>query len=140
MELIRRMQIVRRSNIPFLWIGFGKKEDIGPEEIKTETLATTVNRIDNVDVILVHDGHRFGDLVYAIRLFLRSKKHVIVSGDDVDVNGNSTLITNLVSIAQKVDKLIAICVKCHNDAPLIGVDKENKFINLCFDCFEKQNY
>lgn len=137
MELIRRMQIIRRSKIPFLWVGYGKKQVLTPEEIRTETLATITSNITDVKVVIVHDGHCYGDLIFGVRLLLRAKKHVILSGDDIDLKGNPTLVTNLVAIAQKVDKYVSICVKCLNDASFIHTDKNNKYINLCFDCFEQ---
>jgi thymidine kinase len=90
-----------------LYKGISDKIDI----VKAEKLADT--NVDKYVVIGVDEASFFEDLVETIEVWLAKGKHIVVSGLDSDYKMEKFgRISDLVHIADKFEKLNAICSVC----------------------------
>jgi len=137
-ELIRRLERVRIAKIPFLLFkstvdtrsGTGKTmthygREFSAHELATgkETLGELVSTVgqealDNAQVIAFDEGNFFSNnLVDLCQQLVKTGKRVIVAGTDLTFDekpfGPMGL---LITLADQVDKLHAVCVKCGAEA------------------------
>lgn len=87
------------------------------------------------------------DIVDVILTFLRQRKKIIASGLDLDYRGKPFgVVPELLAIADRVDKLMAVCRKCGSDFAcrtqrtvqsseqiLVG---DQEYEARCLDCFD----
>lgn len=113
--------------------------------IPCETLEI-MNIFEDCDVIGIDEGQFFDNIVEFSEHYANRGKKVIISALDSTFErkpfGN---ILELVSKAEKVHKLTAICVKCHKEASFtkrLGNEKEvkliggdEKYMPVCRKCY-----
>jgi len=87
------------------------------------------------------------DLIEVVQVLLRQKKKVIASGLDLDYRGKPFgPVPHLLALADRVDKLLAVCRKCgsdfacrtqrvvpSNEQILVG---DSQYEARCIHCFE----
>lgn len=86
------------------------------QAIEVSTSAAILDYVgDNHLWIGIDEAHFFNiDLVPVVMRLVRSGKRVIVSGLDLDYREVPfEVIANLMALAQEVQKLTAVCLKCH---------------------------
>lgn len=85
--------------------------------IITNRLMDHANIIPDYTVIGIDEAQFFDDLIEFTKMCLELDKIVIVAGLDATWNGEPfPSIVNLIPLAEKVDKLTAICARCQNEA------------------------
>jgi len=108
---------------------------------------------ENIDIVGIDEIQFFPtEIIGCIIALIDQGKEVIVSGLDLDFRGVPFgCIPGLLSIADKITKLTAICIKCGKDAyytqrlvdgkpakisdPLILIGAEDCYQARCRDCF-----
>jgi thymidine kinase len=111
-------------------------------------LAEVANRIDlsNIDVIGVDEGQFYTDAPDVIAEWARNGKTVIISALDTTYQGKPFgRVPELVSIADKVEKLSAVCMRCGADATFTerisggseikSIASDTEYIAACRSCF-----
>jgi thymidine kinase len=87
------------------------------------------------------------DVLEVVQALLRQRKKLIASGLDLDYRGKPFgMVPHLLALADRVDKLLAVCRKCGSDFAcrtqrtvqsteqiLVG---DNEYEARCIDCFE----
>lgn len=86
---------------------------------KVDAVATaTLMSVDvsKYTILSIDEGQFFNDLVEAVKLWLSMGKHIICVGLDGDANMNKFgHISELVHLADKFEKLSAVCTICMNE-------------------------
>jgi len=116
------------------------------ETIKTISISKPEEILKyNADVIGIDEVQFFDRSIIDVVKKLNNKK-IIISGLDMDFMGNPFETTILLmGIADKVDKLKAVCVKCGNDANISykltnsqeRIDVGNMYEARCWKCYNK---
>ena len=104
----------------------------------------------SADVVAIDEAQFFDDELYIVCNKLASNGiRVIVAGLDMDFLGNPFgPIPNLLSVAEHITKVHAICVDCSaianhsfrksKDEELVKLGEHNEYKPLCRKCFNKQ--
>ncbi len=115
-----------------------------------------LNHVSDSDEIVAIDEIQFFDenIVNVVKHLINSKKRVIASGLDLDFKGEPFgYMPELLCLADKVDKLAAVCMKCGSDhatrtqrlingvpadksSPLIMIGGDETYEARCLDCYE----
>jgi len=159
-ELIRRL---RRAEIarqrvqifkPLIDQRYSQAEIVSHSDLRiaSDLVTSAVEILERVDprteVIGIDEGQFLGDeLVDICQKLANMGKRVIVAGLDTDFMGRPFApIPHLLSIAEEITKLLAICVRCGNPAKhtqrligseeLIVVGAQDKYEARCRRCFE----
>ena len=124
--------------------------------IKVKNAKDIFNHLDDEDELIAIDELQFfdNDIINIIGTIINSGKKVIGTGLDLDFKGEPFgPMPQLLSIATKVDKLTAICMKCKNEYatrtqrlvngkpahkkdPLILVGGDEAYEARCLKCWE----
>ena len=67
-------------------------------------------------VVGIDEGQFFEDLTPVVQRLVRGGSRVIIAGLDLDYRGEPFLAPELLSLAERVDKLTAVCVVCGGPA------------------------
>ena len=96
----------------------GAKVACHPIQNAEEIITKYKSEIDNADIVAIDEVQFFGDnIVDIIRNLANKGKHVIVVGLDMDFTSKPFgPIGNILAIADKVEKMKAICTVCGEDA------------------------
>ncbi|RZF40272.1 hypothetical protein LSTR_LSTR015115 [Laodelphax striatellus] len=159
-ELIRRMKRYRNANYRCLMIRYAKDMRYSEDSVSTHDgqqvkamLATELSKFNSwsaVDVIGIDEGQFFPDVVEFSEKAANLGKIVLVAALDgtYQRTGFSNILT-LVPLAEKVDKLTAVCMSCFKDAAFtrrIGCEKEveliggaEKYMAVCRDCYRLEH-
>ncbi|MCK4499133.1 thymidine kinase [Candidatus Babeliales bacterium] len=118
-----------------------------------ESIARMLILAEQADIVGIDEIHFFNeDIILAIRELVERGKHVLIAGLDQDFRGEPFNITAiLMSLADNVTKLKAICLSCGRDAhhsqrlidgkparyddPIILVGAQECYEARCRDCF-----
>jgi len=104
---------------------------------------------DNVDVVGIDEAQFFDNSIIEVCNKLADKGvRVVVAGLDIDFMGNPFgPMPSLLSIAEFVTKVHAICVKCGNlaqysfrkseEAQVVVLGEKDKYEPLCRNCYNK---
>lgn len=106
--------------------------------------------IYDIDVIAIDEAQFFNDTIIKEVKELANKmnKRIIIAGLDMDFEGNTFgSMGELMSIANDVQKVHAVCVKCGSDATFshriddcndkVELGNTDKYEPLCRDCYNK---
>jgi thymidine kinase len=134
-ELIRRLNRLRYANVDFLLFKpkiDDRYNDIKvvshdgrniesipvdyPEQIQTVMTGHPTISVIAIDEIQFLDTHAMLD---TIKHFDSPQTRIILSGLDMDYNGKAfNIMKEILPIADKIDKLTAVCLKCGQDAKM----------------------
>lgn len=126
------------------------------EAIKISSSHDILKLVDDNDDVIAIDELQFFDegIVFVIPKLLARGKKVIASGLDLDFKGDPFgYMPELLCIADKVDKLCAVCLKCGSEiatrtqrlingqpvdknSPLIMIGGDETYEARCFGCWE----
>lgn len=112
------------------------------------TLSEVREQLSGYDVIGIDEGQFFPDVVEVSEALARAGKIIIVAAlDGTYLRRPFKNISELVSVADTVEKLLAVCHCCSNAAPFsarLGVETEDvviggvgKYVALCRNCWER---
>ena len=158
-ELIRRIERARLAYLPTIIVRPATDTRSKPNQIESRNgLASRAIVVDSAKDILKYSSHAvvigmdecqfFSEVVPEVVLaLLRQKKKIIASGLDLDYRGKPFCpIPELLAIADRVDKLLAVCRKCgsdfacrtqrmvnSNEQILVG---DAQYEARCLSCFE----
>jgi len=158
-ELIRRIERARLAYLPTIIVRPATDTRSKPNQIESRNgLASKAIVVETARDILKYSSHAvvigmdecqfFSDDVPEVVLaLLRQKKKIIASGLDLDYRGKPFgPIPELLAIADRVDKLLAVCRKCgsdfacrtqrmvnSNEQILVG---DAQYEARCLSCFE----
>lgn len=158
-ELIRRIERARLAYLPTIIVRPATDTRSKPNQIESRNgLASKAIVVESAKDILKYSSHAvvigmdecqfFSDDVPDVVLaLLRQKKKIIASGLDLDYRGKPFgPIPGLLAIADRVDKLLAVCRKCgsdfacrtqrmvnSNEQILVG---DAQYEARCLSCFE----
>ncbi|MBZ0189428.1 MAG: thymidine kinase [Candidatus Obscuribacterales bacterium] len=158
-ELIRRIERARLAYLPTIIVR--PKTDTRSKENHIESrngLASQAIVVDEAREILKYSSHAVvigldecqffaDDLIPVVKTLLRQKKKIIASGLDLDYRGEAFgHMPQLMAMADRVDKLLAVCRKCgsdfacrtqrmvHSDEQILVGDCQ--YEARCIHCFE----
>lgn len=161
-ELIRRIRRLQYANTKFLLF----KPTVDERYDKIKVTSHNKNWIDSIPIqvpgeithwlsenpdtttIAIDEVQFLGiDIVYMIRDWDKNYR-VIVAGLDMDYRGNPFgMMQGLLPIADRVDKLSAVCIKCGADAKMsyklsgngdiVDIGGTEKYEARCIQCWEK---
>uniref|UniRef100_T1I162 Thymidine kinase n=1 Tax=Rhodnius prolixus TaxID=13249 RepID=T1I162_RHOPR len=153
-ELIRRIQRYYFAGFRTLVIRFTTNDDYFVdslithdgyklEAIFTSSLLAVHNFAAEFDVIGIDEAHYFTDLIEFCSDASDNGKKVIVAALDSDYERQGyPHVLGLVPMAENVNKLLAICVSCFQDAPFsrkiqhnTSEARKNVVMSVCEDCF-----
>jgi len=159
-ELIRRLNRAQFANLnvqiykPIIDTRYDKnkvvshnKKSIPAKSVKQSS--DILGLVKNTDVIGIDEAQFFTDnLVLTANTLANLKIRVIIAGLDMDFLGNPFgEMPNLLSIADHITKVHAICLDCgeianhsyrtENDKKLIALGEKNKYKPLCRECFNE---
>lgn len=156
-ELFRRLRRRKIAKDRTLMIKYQKDTRYSENEAGTHdrmlekaTAQTNLANIDvsDVDVIAIDEGQFFPDLVTCVEFWANHLgKTVIVAGLDATYERKPfPTIVQLVPLAERVDKLNAVCMKCHSDngsfTTRISSETEveviggaDKYMSVCRKCY-----
>jgi thymidine kinase len=158
-ELIRRIERARLAYLPTIIFRPATDTRSKPNHVESRNgLASQAIVVDSAKDILKYSSHAvvigideaqfFGDdIVDVVQALLRQRKKIIASGLDLDYRGKPFgPVPHLLALADRVDKLLAVCRKCGSDFAartqrtvqsseqiLVG---DNEYEARCIDCFE----
>ncbi len=158
-ELIRRIERARLAYLPTIMVRSATDTRSRPNHVESrngltsqaivvETAKDMLKYSSQAIVIGVDECQFFDDsLVDVIQALLRQKKKVIASGLDLDYRGLPFgCVPHLLTLADRVDKLLAVCRKCGSDFAcrtqrvvqsseqiLVG---DSQYEARCIHCFE----
>lgn len=160
-ELLRRLKRAKYANLKIAI--FKPKIDTRYDEEKVvshdanfinSTVVASSNDIitlsENVDVVAIDEAQFFDENLYSVCNTLAINGiRVIVAGLDMDFLGNPFgPIPNLLSVAEHITKVHAICVDCgaianhsfrkNKDEELVKLGEHNEYKPLCRACFNVQ--
>lgn len=158
-ELIRRIERARLAYLPTIIVRpttdtrskpncVESRNGLASQAIVVETPKDILKYSSHAVVIGVDECQFFSeDIVEVILTLLRQKKKIIASGLDLDYRGKPFgPMPELLAIADRVDKLLAVCRKCgsefacrtqrvvHSDAQILVGD--GQYEARCMHCFE----
>ena len=161
-ELIRRMRRAKFAHLkveifkPMIDVRYSEEEVVSHNA--TSILSTPVESSSSilllshdVDVVGIDEAQFFDDgIVEVCQKLANSGVRVIVAGLDMDYLGKPFgPMPTLMAIAEHVDKVHAICVKCGDPAQhshrlsqsdkLVELGETDKYEPLCRHCFNKAN-
>ena len=127
-ELIRRVERARLAYLPTIIVRPTMDTRSKPNLVESRNgLASQAIVVDSPREILkyssqavvigIDESQFFGDeIVEVIQTLLRQKKKMIASGLDLDYRGKPFgPVPHLLALADRVDKLLAVCRKCGSD-------------------------
>lgn len=158
-ELIRRVERARLAYLPTAIFRPAIDTRSKPDHVESRNgLASQAIVVDQAKemlkyssqavVIGIDESQFFGDdIVEVILTLLRQRKKIIASGLDLDYRGKPFgVVPHLLALADRVDKLLAVCKKCGSDFAcrtqrlvqgteqvLVG---DSEYEARCIDCFE----
>lgn len=158
-ELIRRIERARLAYLPTIIFRPATDTRSKPNQVESRNgLTSQAIVVDNARDILKYSSHAvvigldecqfFGDeIVDVVLTLLRQRKKIIACGLDLDYRGKPFgPIPSLLALADRVDKLLAVCRKCgsdfaartqrtvqSNEQILVG---DSEYEARCIDCFE----
>lgn len=158
-ELIRRIERARLAYLPTIIVRPATDTRSKPNQIESRNgLASRAIVVDSAKEILKYSSHAVvigmdecqffsEDVPEVVLALLRQKKKIIASGLDLDYRGKPFgPIPELLAIADRVDKLLAVCRKCgsdfacrtqrmvnSNEQILVG---DAQYEARCLSCFE----
>lgn len=164
-ELIRRIKRVKIAGENYIVIKpsiesryEGEKEGISTHDDMSINALALNNCLPDVfyetkdyDVIAIDEAQFFDKNLYQIVLMLSDRgKRVIVSGLDTDFRREPFVtMSNIMAIADKVDKLHSICMGCKKDAvyslrttdetDLMVIGSSESYIPLCGKCYTNKS-
>lgn len=158
-ELIRRIERARLAYLPTIIVRpttdtrskpncVESRNGLASQAIVVETPKDILKYSSHAVVIGVDECQFFSqDIVEVILTLLRQKKKIIASGLDLDYRGKPFgPMPELLAIADRVDKLLAVCRKCgsefacrtqrvvNSDAQILVGD--GQYEARCMHCFE----
>lgn len=161
-ELIRRLRRAKFAHLkveifkPMIDVRYSEEEVVSHNS--TSILSTPVESSSSilllshdVDVVGIDEAQFFDDgIVEVCQKLANSGIRVIVAGLDMDYLGKPFgPMPTLMAIAEHVDKVHAICVKCGDPAQhshrlsesdkLVELGETDKYEPLCRHCFNKAN-
>jgi thymidine kinase len=159
-ELIRRLNRARiakqRVEIfkPLVDVRFAEEDVVSHDEtsIRSTPVDTASNIIllaGDVDVVGIDEAQFFDDgLVEVCNKLASMGVRVIVAGLDMDFKGNPFgPIPRIMSVAEYVTKVHAICMRCGSlanfshrlstDEKLVVLGEKNEYEPLCRECFQE---
>jgi len=161
-ELIRRIKRVKIAGLKYVVIkpNITSRYDKEVDGIVTHSQdsfidAETINsstellKYIHYDVIAIDEVQFFdNDLYIIIQMLSDYGKRIIVSGLDMKFNRHPfTLMSNILSISHKIDKLSSICAECKENAVYsyrisdseeeVIIGEKELYIPLCSKCFQK---
>jgi len=127
-ELIRRIERARLAYLPTIIVRPATDTRSKPNQVESRNgLASQAIVVDSADDILKYSSHAVvigldecqffeDDIVEVVQSLLRQKKKIIASGLDLDYRGKPFgPVPVLLAMADRVDKLLAVCRKCGSD-------------------------
>lgn len=158
-ELIRRIERARLAYLPTIIFRPATDTRSKPNHVESRNgLASQAIVVDAAKDILKYSSHAvvigidecqfFGeDVIDVVQTLLRQRKKIIASGLDLDYRGKPFgPVPGLLALADRVDKLLAVCRKCGSDFAcrtqrtvqsseqiLVG---DSEYEARCIDCFE----
>lgn len=126
------------------------------EAIKINNAIEILTHIDKSDEIIAIDELQFfnSEIVEVVRRLIKMNKKVIGTGLDLDFKEEPFgMMPTLLAMADRVDKLTAICMKCGSEyavrtqrlidgqpadksSPLIMIGGDETYEARCIDCYE----
>lgn len=158
-ELIRRVERARLAYLPTAIFRPAIDTRSKPDHVESRnglaSQAITVSSAKDMlkyssqaVVIGIDESQFFGeDIIEVVLTLLRQRKKIIASGLDLDYRGKPFgPVPHLLALADRVDKLLAVCKKCGSDFAcrtqrlvqaseqvLVG---DSEYEARCIDCFE----
>lgn len=158
-ELIRRIERARLAYLPTIIFRpatdtrskpnhVESRNGLASQAIVVEAARDMMRYSSHAVVIGIDECQFFGeDLPEVVQMLLRQKKKVIASGLDLDYRGKPFgPVPYLLALADRVDKLLAVCRKCGSDFAcrtqrvvqsseqiLVG---DSQYEARCIHCFE----
>lgn len=158
-ELIRRIERARLAYLPTVIFRPAIDTRSKPDHVESRnglasqaiTVASAKEMLkysSQAVVIGIDESQFFGDdVIEVVSTLLRQRKKIIASGLDLDYRGKPFgPIPHLLALADRVDKLLAVCKKCGSDFAcrtqrlvpaseqvLVG---DSEYEARCIDCFE----
>jgi thymidine kinase len=158
-ELIRRIERARLAYLPTIIVRPKTDTRSKPNFVESRNgLASQAIVVAEAKDILKYSSHAVvigvdeaqfftDDLIPVVQMLLRQKKKLICSGLDLDYRGEAFgPVPQLMAMADRVDKLLAVCRKCgsdfacrtqrmvHSDQQILVGDGE--YEARCIHCFE----
>ena len=126
------------------------------DAIKVKTSHEILDIVDEYDEVIAIDEIQFFDeeIVDVVKELVSQRKKVMACGLDLDFKAEPFgAMPQLLAIANKVDKLMAICMKCGSEygvrtqrlvngvpagknSPLIMIGGDETYEARCLDCYE----
>ena len=126
------------------------------DAVTVKTARDILNKITPEDEVIAIDEIQFfdSDIVSVVKKLIEHKKRVIASGLDLDFKGEPFgSMPELLCLADRVDKLTAVCMKCGSDhatrtqrlingfpadksSPLIMIGGDETYEARCLKCYE----
>ena len=160
-ELLRRLKRAKYAKLkikifkPKIDTRYDKDKIVSHDDnfinsLVVKTAADIIPLAKNTDVIAIDEAQFFDNTLYTVcnQLAINGVR-VIVAGLDMDFLGNPFgPIPNLLSIAEHITKVHAICVDCgklanhsfrkSEDEELVKLGEHNEYKPLCRHCFIQQ--
>jgi thymidine kinase len=158
-ELIRRIERARLAYLPTIIFRPATDTRSKPDHVESRNgLTSQAIVVEHARDILKYSSHAvvigldecqfFGDeIIEVVQTLLRQRKKIIACGLDLDYRGKPFgAIPHLMALADRVDKLLAVCRKCgsdfaartqrtvqSNEQILVG---DSEYEARCIECFE----
>ena len=159
-ELLRRLKRAKFAKLkleiykPIIDTRYDNKKIVSHDEnfinsIAVKNSSDIIDLVKNADVVAIDEAQFFtDDLSKTCNTLAHAGIRVIVAGLDMDFLGNPFgQMPKLLSIAEHVTKVHAICLDCgnvasysfrkNNDGKLVSLGEKNNYKPLCRRCFEK---
>ncbi|MBK9145948.1 MAG: thymidine kinase [Candidatus Melainabacteria bacterium] len=158
-ELIRRIERARLAYLPTIIVRpktdtrskenhVESRNGLASQAIVTETANDILKYSSHAVVIGLDECQFYGpEIIPVVKTLLRQKKKIIASGLDLDFRGEPFgHMPQLMAMADRVDKLLAVCRKCgsdfacrtqrmvHSDEQILVGDCQ--YEARCIHCFE----
>ena len=160
-ELLRRLKRAKYAKLnikifkPKIDTRYDKEKVVSHDDnfidsISVDCSNDIIRLCENSDVIAIDEAQFFDDNLYTVCNHLASNGiRVIVAGLDMDFLGKPFgPIPNLLSVAEHITKVHAICVDCgaianhsfrkSESEELVKLGEHNEYKPLCRNCFNKQ--
>ena len=158
-ELIRRIERARLAYLPTIIVRPVTDTRSKPNQVESRNgLSSTAIVVNEAREILQYSSHAVvigldecqffsEDLIPVVQTLLRQKKKIIASGLDLDYKGEVFgPVPTLMAMADRVDKLLAVCRKCGSEFAsrtqrLVNSDEQIlvgdcQYEARCIHCFE----
>lgn len=131
-ELIRRLKrcmIARKNVLVFkhtIDTRWNRSEELVSRNgasltaVRTHEPAYVLSRSEGMDIVGIDEAHFFNEsLIGAVEMLRKNGISVIIAGSDMDFRGEPFgIVPQLMAIADRIDKLDAVCVVCGGRATL----------------------